>query len=66
MGWNLPPKVEAAFEQLRQPIEQDPLDWARRIVDRFLAGQRVAPLTLQMACQALHIPIPEKPQKEPR
>ena len=61
-------KFRAALQHVTRPNPNagDPLAWARRIVDRHQRGDSVAQGTLQIACEALRIPIPEKPSKEKR
>jgi len=38
----------------------DSLDWARRIMRRFHAGEYVSIIAIEMACDVLHINQPQK------
>jgi hypothetical protein len=53
-----PERVKAELAKLasRSPIEkQDPKDWARRILARHQAGEKLNPTTLRIAKEALRI-----------
>jgi hypothetical protein len=58
----MPERVNEELNKLRtiiieKPKKSDPTDWARRHIARYQAGEKVMPLTLRFAREALGIKI---------
>ena len=57
-----PQRVATELSKLRTNTDErrsDPKDWARRIMARHEAGDRMRPITLRFACEALRIQPPQ-------